>query len=1245
MSMVSTKYGRMRIIDSDEIVSRSLVLYGEWAMDELSLLAQIISSNMCVLDVGAFIGTHSLAFSEFVGKKGKVYSFEPRKEIYAILSENLSINDCKNVTALNIGLAEKEKNLDLQSIDLNELVNFGGLSLESDFGTPSSNTYQIHISTIDSLEIEKIDVIKLDVEGMERSVLDGAVETISRDRPIVFCECNSLSAGYEILEFCQTRQYDTYGFLASAYNPSNFNAIQENIFGGAKELALLLIPQEKAAATIGGIVGVTLLPINNLEDLVLPLLHKPQYAYEILAHTTPCSLLGIYYPTPVLAERDGQIANLNQAVTERDEQIASFHQTVDEQDGQITNLNQALVERERRSTDRLAAMVSKLAQEMSERDGQIANLNQAVTECDGQIANLNYAVVERDGQIVSLNQAAAERNGQIANLNQAVTERDRQIASLSQAVAELDIYILKLVNSKSWFITRPLRWTGRIVRGDFIAAMDPFKKALHFNKARNLSSQTDIDLNASQSRGGFVTTSPIKPTHPVAVILPVYRGVEMTKRCILAAMPGILAISDSHIIAINDASPDRGMQEMLEQLSEQWPNIFIVLKNEKNLGFVGTVNRGLAYFQQHDAVLLNSDVIVPQNWLGRLIDEAYSRANIGTVTPFSNNATICSFPNFLQENNQPFNLDVDSIDVVFRHAKLPCVEAPTGIGFCMYIRRACLDDIGYLNEEKFGRGYGEENDLCQRAIKSGWLNIISPNIYAYHEGGVSFSSEKYALIDSAMRVIDAMHPNYHADVQNFIKHDPLKMARVARYIQLLSTTAVPKVLHITHALGGGVGQHVEELAQYFEQSIAHIILVPYGENGEVSVSVGIGQHVDKLIYHIPDEYTGMVELLKTMGISAVHFHHTKGFDPKILDLPHALGVTHLLTAHDFYWLNANPTLTDEKGRYPGFYSETQHNPLYPLPPGLTIANWQERLRPLIGSAECVIFPSNSTKSFFDKIYRIENAVVAPHVETQLATDREPCAFTKKDGYIIGVLGAIGREKGADLLEQIAGKAKKLDLPFKFKLIGYSYRPLKVVETTGPYETKELAGLIQKNELDIVFFSAQWPETYSYTLSHALNSGLPIIAPSIGAFPERLSGRSNTLLFNYLSPVTELLDQFEEFIEKLSKGVPVTAPIFEGDKSKHDFYACDYLPLVSRNLKIIEGNKAVPFGLDPMHIVSGSANNKSAWRELLLRVFWRLYMNRSMQWIGRAIPKKARGAVRRALSTSSIHDIAQGSRGK
>ena len=110
--------------------------------------------------------------------------------------------------------------------------------------------------------------------------------------------------------------------------------------------------------------------------------------------------------------------------------------------------------------------VANLNQAIAERDGQLVSLNQAVAERDGQLASLNQAVAERDGQLVSLNQAVAERDGQLANLNKVVTEWDRQLASLNQVVAERDRQLAAILSSLSWRITKPLRFLGRVMRGE-----------------------------------------------------------------------------------------------------------------------------------------------------------------------------------------------------------------------------------------------------------------------------------------------------------------------------------------------------------------------------------------------------------------------------------------------------------------------------------------------------------------------------------------------------------------------------------------------------------------------------------------------------------------------------------------------------------------------------------------------------------------------------------------------------------
>ena len=951
------------------------------------------------------------------------------------------------------------------------------------------------------------------------------------------------------------------------------------------------------------------------------------------------SELVISEQTAILLARETALAERDVVLAKRDAKIAgqaadiAQHATVIADQSAVIARNTALIAERDAITTRNEAVIAEREAVIAEREAVIAEREAVIVERDTVIAERDTVIAERDTVI-------AEREAAIAALCRQATDLEAQLHSLQQRLEQREAMLSNIISSGSWHITKPYRWVGRIVRGDFSAAMVPVRRLLGTQKTQHAS---EVAVNEAapaaastvQADNAVVIPQPIVPTHSVSVILPVYRGIEMTRRCIEAAMPGVLALEKAKLLAINDGSPDAGMQAMLEELAAVWPGRFDVLQNLSNLGFVGTVNRGLAHFATQDVVLLNSDVMVPHDWLVRLVDEAYARPDIATVTPFSNNATICSFPNFLEENPQAFDLDVNAIDAVFRRTKLPCVAAPTGIGFCMYIRRACLDQIGYLDTEKFGRGYGEENDLCQRALKAGWLNVLSPNLYAYHEGGVSFSTDKQALVDRAMGVLDKLHPNYHADVQRFIQADPLKSARVERYVQLLGSLTMPKVLHITHGAGGGVVQHVEELAGYYGKTVANLILEPYEGTSSVCIRLRSDALSDKLVFALPFAYASLIDLLKAIGCSAVHYHHTHNLDPVLFGLAKDLDTTCILTAHDYYWLNANPTLTEVDGRFPGAYSDNLQNPLYPLPPGLTVQEWQNRLRPLIEDADCVIFPSTATRTLFGDIYQIAHAVVAPHVEPVLDVRRALQPFVPQDNYVIGVLGAVGREKGADVLEGLAELGKSQNAPFKFKLIGYSYRLLKVVETTGPYKVQDLPELIAQHGVSMILFPAQWPETYSYTLSHALDSGLPIIAPDLGAFSERLSGRANTLLFNHLQSPAELHAQIASFIDALGTN-GATAPVFQGDCSEQDFYDQAYLSLISRSQKSAEAGHS-EFKPDAAQIVGGTSQ-RSSWQDAVLRTLWRLYMHPSLRWVSAVIPYNLRRAVKRSLSRSAMHDI-------
>ncbi len=225
----------------------------------------------------------------------------------------------------------------------------------------------------------------------------------------------------------------------------------------------------------------------------------------------------------------------------------------------------------------------------------------------------------------------------------------------------------------------------------------------------------------------------------IDVIVPVYDGLEETKRCIDSVLNNKNA-TPFNLLVIDDCSPNPEIRSYLKELSEK--GAIELLLNYKNRGFVATANRGMSLHPDRDVVLLNSDTEVANDWLDRIVKNAQSDGRIATITPFSNNAEICSFPRYCQPNALFLGKSVAEIDAVF--ASLPAcqIDIPTGVGFCMYIRRDALIDIGMFDESTFGMGYGEENDFCMRASALGWRNVACTNVFVFHEGGVSFLQKR-----------------------------------------------------------------------------------------------------------------------------------------------------------------------------------------------------------------------------------------------------------------------------------------------------------------------------------------------------------------------------------------------------------------------------------------------------------------------------------------------------------------------
>ena len=267
---------------------------------------------------------------------------------------------------------------------------------------------------------------------------------------------------------------------------------------------------------------------------------------------------------------------------------------------------------------------------------------------------------------------------------------------------------------------------------------------------------------------------PVKSSdHKVTVIVPIHGDYDAT-RCCLEGLRRELT-SDHHAILVDDATPDPKIAKYLTDLSQE-PHIRILI-NTRNLGFTGSVNRALSVVTQGDILVLNSDTIVSPRFVSRLAAAARSSPDIGTVTPLSNNGELTSFPIPYVANRLGSRDDVERIDKIAAEINAgQIVDIPSGIGFCLYIRRPCLESVGSFCEI-FSPGYLEDADFCLRARQLGFRNVCAPSVYVGHAGSKSFGLQKRSLVVRNLAELERRFPNHRMDCATFMAADPLRKAR------------------------------------------------------------------------------------------------------------------------------------------------------------------------------------------------------------------------------------------------------------------------------------------------------------------------------------------------------------------------------------------------------------------------------------------------------------------------------------
>ncbi len=254
MALKPCRHGLFAYNVHDTFVGRSLDRYGEWGEAELALLGLLLEPGQVVIDVGANVGTHTLFFAARVGPTGQVIALEPQRSVYYTLCANVALNGLSQVTCLEAAASRARTTIELPALDPGAPANFGGVSA---LGPHRGPTRRVEALPLDELGLAQCALIKVDVEGMEADVVEGARDTIARARPALFLECNQPGGNRALLSLIEEIGYRAYWHFAPYYSPTNFFGETENVFEAhGIEANLLCAPADVAIDALTPALGV-----------------------------------------------------------------------------------------------------------------------------------------------------------------------------------------------------------------------------------------------------------------------------------------------------------------------------------------------------------------------------------------------------------------------------------------------------------------------------------------------------------------------------------------------------------------------------------------------------------------------------------------------------------------------------------------------------------------------------------------------------------------------------------------------------------------------------------------------------------------------------------------------------------------------------------------------------------------------------------------------------------------------------
>jgi len=235
---------------NDVYMGKAMATYGECCELESQFLLNLTGRGGMVVEVGANMGIHTIPLAQSLAAQSRqVLAFEPQRVIFQQLCANLALNGLTNVNALPYACGAEAGVVTFGEPNYRQLGNFGGISMQAPEHASEALVPCVRVD--DVVNTEHVGLLKVDVEGFELKVVQGAVSTVQRCRPLLYVENDRRDHSRELIEWIWAAGYNLWWHQPWLFNPDNYFQVAENLYSGVASFNMLGVPREINTNTKG----------------------------------------------------------------------------------------------------------------------------------------------------------------------------------------------------------------------------------------------------------------------------------------------------------------------------------------------------------------------------------------------------------------------------------------------------------------------------------------------------------------------------------------------------------------------------------------------------------------------------------------------------------------------------------------------------------------------------------------------------------------------------------------------------------------------------------------------------------------------------------------------------------------------------------------------------------------------------------------------------------------------------------